>query len=464
MDTRTQLIIIISYMVLTIVLGLCSRRGGRSSHAFMGAGIGVLLCVFASAGEWMGGTSTTGVSEYGFTYGISGAWYTIANGLGIIFLAVFFAKLYRSLGKVTVSGIISRYMGERAGMVSAVLLIIVMIMVGASQLVAIGTLGQTLLGLSASVSIAILGACIILYTLFGGILAVGYTNILHMLTIYIGMGIALVVSLSNIGGMSSLHEALPAAYFSFSTIGKSKVISWIIASVLGACTAQAGIQPVLAAKDEKTAVKSSFYTALMVAPFGILTALLGMIAKVKFPDLANAKLALPALMLSLNPVVGGMVLAAILAAVLSTASPIFLASGTLFTKDIYQYFKKDVPDKTVLKISKLSTLLSGVICILIAIVLYDSTMLLDVVYFAYSIRGSIFVVLAMGIYHKRTTPGGAVTGMLATAAVGILWVAVKRITGSYPIHPEFTETYAAVLSAALFTFVFSLIRKKEHSE
>lgn len=49
-------------------------------------------------------------------------------------------------------------------------------------------------------------------------------------------------------------------------------------------------------------------------------------------------------------------------------------------------------------------------------------------------------------------------GMLATAVVGISWVAVKRITGVYPIHPEFSETYAAILSATLVTVVFSYIK------
>lgn len=456
MSTAVQTGVVAAYLALTVLLSVWSRRGGRSSRAFMGAEIGLLLCVVAGAGEWMGGTSTTGVSEYGFTYGISGAWYTIANGLGIMFLALLFARLYRSLGKVTVSGIIGRYFGRRAAMIAAVLLMIVMLMVGASQLVAVGTLGQTLLGLSAPVSIAVLGAGVILYTLPGGMLAVGYTNILHMVTMYVGMGAALAVCLRGAGGMGALHEQLPEAYFSFTTIGRSRVISWIIASVLGACTAQAGIQPILAAKDEKTAVRSSLWIAALVAPFGLMTALLGMIARVKFPELADAKLALPELMLSMNPVVGGLVLAAILAAILSTASPIFLASGTLFTQDVYRYFRKGAPERDVLRMSKLSTLLSGVVCIGVAIALYDSSMLLDVVYFAYSIRGSIFVILALGIYWKRAAPEGAVAGMLMTAFVGGFWVVYKRITGVYPIHPEFTETYAAVLSAGVFTAVFSL--------
>ena len=149
MNVSIQLIVIGAYMVLTIVIGVLSGRGARSHRSFMGANMGILLCVMAGVGEWVGGNATTGVSEYGFTYGISGAWFTMANGLGLMFLALFFAKLYRSLGKITVSGIVGKYLGERAGMVSAALLIIVMIALCVSQFVAIGTLGQTLLGLSA---------------------------------------------------------------------------------------------------------------------------------------------------------------------------------------------------------------------------------------------------------------------------------------------------------------------------
>lgn len=215
----------------------------------------------------------------------------------------------------------------------------------------------------------------------------------------------------------------------------------------------------MAAKDEKTAVKASFWIALLVAPFGLLTALLGMIAKVRFPALTDAKLALPQLMLSLHPIVGGMVLSAILAAVLSTASPILLASGTLFTKDVYQYFCRNTSEKNILWVSRISTLFSGIICMVIAIALYDSTMLLDIVYFAYSLRGSIFVILAMGIYWKRTTPNGAIAGMLMTAVIGLFWVVYNRLTGVFPIYPGFSETYASVLSALFFTIVFGIRRK-----
>ena len=101
-----QIIIIILYFAVTVLIGVLSSKKSKSSASFHGAAMGMFAIVAASAGEWLGGTATTGVSEYGFNFGLSGAWYTIANGIGVMFLALCFAKLYRSLNTVTVPGII----------------------------------------------------------------------------------------------------------------------------------------------------------------------------------------------------------------------------------------------------------------------------------------------------------------------------------------------------------------------
>jgi len=453
-----QLLIIILYFALTVGIGLYAKRQSTSSAAFHGAGLGVLMCVAAGTGEWLGGTSTTGISEYGYAFGISGAWYTIANGIGIIVLALFFAKLYRSLETVTVPGIVEKFIGLEARIVSSILLTFVMLAVGTAQVIAAGTLGVTVLGLDFTTSVLILGTGFIVYTLAGGMMAVGYTNTLHLIAMYGGMLLAAAAVLSDVGGMQVLREALPENYFNWSNIGIDKVSSWIIASILGACTAQAGIQPILAARDVKVAKQAAVITALVVAPFGLLTALLGMAARVKFPELANAKLALPALMMSQDPVVGGLVLAAIMAATLSTVSPIILACGTMITKDIYQQkINPRATDTEVLRVSRLVTGLAGAVCMAVAILMYNSTRILDMVYFAYSIRGSLFVILLLGIYWRKTSSQGAIIGMVLTAVVGLGWVLYKSVFGVYPIHPQLTETYVSVIVALVSTVVFSLV-------
>jgi SSS family solute:Na+ symporter len=259
------------------------------------------------------------------------------------------------------------------------------------------------------------------------------------------------------------------------SIGMPKVSSWIIASLLGACTAQAGIQPVLAAKDIPTAKKACIITAFVAAPFGLFTALLGMVAKVMSGkgllldtagmNVTDAKLALPTLMMNLPSVVGGLVLASILAAILSTVSPIILAAGTMITKDLYhRVLRPEATDPQVLFMSRLTTALSGMICSVGAIALVNMTAVLDIVYSAYSLRGALFIVVLLGIYWRRASEKAACQSMVLTGVVAVAWVAIKLSSGHYPISDVLTETYAAVIVAAIATVLLSFLFPKKKSE
>ena len=157
-------------------------------------------------------------------------------------------------------------------------------------------------------------------------------------------------------------------------------------------------------------------------------------------------------------------MAALLAAVLSTASPIFLACGTLFTRDIYVRLRSGAEygeDARTLRITRAATCAFGLLCIGGALLFHDSQRLLDIVYFAYSIRGSLFIILLLGMYWRKTSPRAANLAMLATSLVGLFWVVYKSAAGHYPIHPAFSETYAAMITALVFTVLGSFVWKKE---
>ena len=187
-----QFAIIVVYFLITVLIGLYTEKKSTGSDAFHGAGLGIMMCVAAGTGEWLGGTATTGVSEYGYAFGISGAWYTISNAIGIMVLGLFFAKLYRSLDTVTVPGIVENYIGAKARVVASVLLTFVMIVVGTYQIVAAVSLGVCVLCMNYNWSVIILGAGFIIYTLAGGMTAIGVPT-LCILSPYGGMIFALVL-------------------------------------------------------------------------------------------------------------------------------------------------------------------------------------------------------------------------------------------------------------------------------
>ena len=278
-----QLLIIIVYFALTMAIGILASRKTKSSDSFVGSGMGVFAIVCVACGQWLGGTATTGCSEYGFTAGISGWWYTIANGVGMLMMGLFFAEKYRKYGEVTIPGIIEKVVGPRSRTVCSILLIFVMLAVGLSQMIAAGKLGQSLLGLNFTASCCIFAVIFIVYTMSGGMDSVEATNKLHIGFMYFGMILAVVLALREMGGFGSFKstmDAIDAAegtrHFSMFGVGASKVTSWIVASVLSAGAAQASIQPVLAAKDPKTAKKACLIAAFVVIPFGFFTCMLGM--------------------------------------------------------------------------------------------------------------------------------------------------------------------------------------------
>ncbi|MCD8067242.1 MAG: hypothetical protein LUE15_08790, partial [Oscillospiraceae bacterium] len=179
----------------------------------------------------------------------------------------------------------------------------------------------------------------------------------------------------------------------------------------------------------------------------------------------DGKAGLFTLMMYLPSWAGGIIMASLLAAILSTVSPIILGAGTMFTKDIYQErLKKDATDKQVLFMGRVTTAISGVICCIGAIFLVNMSAVLDIVYAAYSLRGALFIIVLFGIYTRFASQKAACWSMVVTAVVAVAWVVIEMATGSYPIASWFTETYAAVAAAAIFTCIFSFIFKPTEME
>ena len=474
-----QLIIIILYFALTMVIGLLASRKAKSSDAFVGAGMGVFAIVCVACGQWLGGTATTGCSEVGYLYGLSGWWYTIANGIGMLMMGLFFAEKYRKYGEVTIPGIIEKVVGPKSRTVCSALLIFVMIAVGLAQMISAGNLGVSLLGINFNVMCCVFAVIFIIYTMSGGMTSVEATNKLHLGFMYFGMILAVVLAVSKLGGWNGFTSTLAAVdaeegtkHFSMTGWGASEVISQIVASVLSAGAAQASIQPVLAAKDPKTAKKACLISVLVVVPFGLFTTLLGMSARAMnyqgLLEVSNAKLAYTDLIMSFSPVVGGIILASILAAVLSTVSPIILAAATMFTRDIYaRKIKRDASDKEQTLVARIGTAVSGVFCCLLAMLLVNASTVLSLVKVAYTLRGVLFIVILFGMYWvvkgkgvSKASDKGVCIAVLVTFVCCILWFLPKLIGGSYLVSIgdfAITETYVGVILACVTILIFSKI-------
>jgi SSS family solute:Na+ symporter len=310
--------------------------------------------------------------------------------------------------------------------------------VAITQLVAGGALLAPLLGVDKWLAELIAALIFIAVITAGGLTSVAAVNIVQCVVIYVGMLLGLTFSLALVGegsilnGLSVLNSELPASFWSFGSIAPVKVSGEVLGTILSCFVAQAALTGVFAAKEEKAAVKGTKLAGILIIPIGITFVLLGMCARIHYGDALPFGLSAgPAMMLSLHPVVAGIALCGLFAAIISTGPLCFLAPTQILIRDVYTAFiNPEASDKTVLLYSRiLGIALVGLGWVLAVAV----TNILDTLFWAFALRSAIAVIVIMVAYlgSRRVSEDGAFWGLVAGIVVLIVWTLLKS---PYEIH------------------------------
>ena len=298
------------------------------------------------------------------------------------------------------------------------------------------------------------------------IYAIAVTTIFHMAMKFLGLGLAFLLGMIAIGGFDNLQAHLiktgsPQNLYNPFSVNLNYAFTLILGGILGGMAAQASIQPIFAAKDPITAKHACFLSSLIIAPFGIIVAFLGLIAKTGIffdtSTLSSPKAALTTLLTTpefIHPVFGALAISGILAAILSTVGPVNFAIVTIATKDIYHNFiNPEAKEENVLKISKKLVILVNFITIPMAIFIHDSV--LDAAYISYSIRAIGAIVIISGLYLRGwiTVSGAKMAFIGGTLAMFICIFASKF--GFFDID----KTYGAIAVAIIFIILGKFIDK-----
>ncbi len=464
------LTVILSYFLFIILVSLFTKRiASRSAADFLVAGrnMGLVACAVVVASEWLGGMSTIGVSEKAFTSGtMQPVLYNISTALGMIIIGFTVARHYRNKNVHTVSEMLETLFGKRTRSVSAIAFLVAYITLSYVQLQTCASVLGPLFEISWVNSVLISSLIITAYTYVGGMHALAITGIIHVVVMFLGTGIALFVGLDKISGFESLSLRLvelgsPDNWYNPFSGGISYALSLVVGGVLGGMAGQASIQPIFAARNVKTARNSAILSSLIIAPFGIMVALLGLMARTGFffdtAAITNPKMVLPALMTTpgfIHPVLGGLALAGILAAILSTVGPVNFAIVTIATKDIYHsLINRTAVDQKIVATARRLVILVNVITIPMAIFIHGA--ILDAAYVSYAIRAIGAIVIMLGIYKRRWISSEGVRWAFAGGTVSVLVAVMGNKFGWFSIE----ETFVGVGSAVIF-IVAGNIRSK----
>lgn len=450
-------LIMLGYFVLVVAMGLLTRKVASKSAAdylVAGRNLGVVVCAVVVAAEWLGGMSTIGVSEQAFsTSTLQPILYNISTAMGMVIIGFTVAAHYRRNNVHTVSEMIETLFGSQARSISAVAFLIAYITLAYVQLQTCASVMAPLFGISWTWAVVISAVIILIYTYAGGMHALAVTGIVYLVTMYLGLGTAFVIGLTKVGGFGGLREALvaqgaPANLYNPFSASFNSALALLVGGVLGGMAAQASIQPVFAAKDVGTARKASVLAGVIVAPFGVMTAFLALMAKtglfIPGTESLNPKQVLPTLLQTpefIPPVLGGIALAGILAAILSTVGPVNFAVVTIAAKDIYHgLINRNADDAKIIAAARKLVILVSLVTVPLAIFLRGAV--LDTAYISYAIRAIGAIVIMMALYARRlvTDLGVKLSFIIGTVAVFVTMYA--RQAGWF----EIDKTYGAVIA------------------
>jgi SSS family solute:Na+ symporter len=400
------------------------------------------------------------VAQTAYTLGFSAGWYNAAWGLGGIFVGLFVARHFRRMSVKTIPQIMGQMFGPYTRFISVICQLLVMISITALQYVAGGSILTALLPDIFTLNQGMLASCaiFIIITLFGGYWASGLTNLFNVVMIYVGIVVALVFCFTEFSGIKELLEQLPKDgtwFHPVAGLGLPRVIGYVAVMVTMATTTQAVSQICFAAKDESKAQKGFILGGIIILPAGFLCAIFGIMAAVHFPGLTGSEtaLALPKLVTGLSPLVGGIFLAALWAADISTAVGLLMGCSTLVLEDVVKkVYRKPLTGSREMLVSRLVVLLTSLLSFALALTVEG---ILATITTALALTTSFTFIVMVGIYRPKLMKRAA--GFWIVLASLVLWL-LWTFFPSLRVAPALI--YAEWLVCGLILVGFGLFAKE----
>ncbi len=453
------IVIVIAYIIMLYIVSWysskLSKKGGAIGYLLAGRGFSSYIVAVMVAGLAVGGASTVGVAESAYTQGLSAGMYNAAWAAGAIVVGLVAAARFRKLNITTIPELFGKYYDETGRVVGVIGQLIIQIVITSLQYVAGGAILTALLPQYFSFSTGMLTTAVVFVgiALIGGYWAAGLSNLINVAVIYIGVILGVVMSVNQAGGFSNIVANLPSGSHWFdpvSGVGMAVVIAWFIVMITQTHSTQAVVQISFAAKDEKAARNGFILGGLLILPIGFLCALFGIVAASQFPNLETAAMALPTVVLNLNVAVGGLTLAALWAADVSTAVGLLLGSSTLVVSDIWKkYIQPDMDEKQEQLMSRIIVLATSVITYILAMTVVG---ILKTLIIGLTLTTAYTVILLFTLFAPKLCKKSAAAWTLITGTVFLaLWVFVPAIrVVSHPIYLEWPICLITFLLVSVF--------------
>ncbi|HGM5290003.1 TPA: cation/acetate symporter ActP [Serratia marcescens] len=471
---------------LYITYWASKRTRSRQDYYTEGGRITGLQNGLAIAGDFMSAASFLGISALVYTSGYDGLIYSIGFLIGWPIILFLIAERLRNLGRYTFADVASyRLQQKPIRTLSACGSLVVVALYLIAQMVGAGKLIQLLFGLNYHVAVILVGILMVLYVLFGGMLATTWVQIIKAVLLLAGASfMALMVMKSvNFDFNTLFAEAVKVHPKGIAIMSPGGLVSDPISALslgLALMFGTAGLPHILmrffTVSDAKEARKSVFYATGFIGYFYILTFIIGfgaillVSANPAFKDATGALLGgtnMAAVHLA-NAVGGnfflGFISAVAFATILAVVAGLTLAGASAVSHDLYASVIKNgkATERDELKVSKITVVVLGLVAIALGI-LFEKQNIAFMVGLAFSIAASCnFPIIILSMYWSRlTTRGAMIGGWLGLLTAVILMILgptiwVQILGHEKPIYPYEYPALFSMIVAFVGTWLFSI--------
>jgi SSS family solute:Na+ symporter len=388
-----------------IFIGILSARKIKDASSYFvadrsGGGLVITGSLLATT---LGGSSTMGLAGLGYSKGLVGAWWLLVGAIGFLILSLWLAEKVRAYSLYTLPEILEKqYGGTSIKIVASLLIATAWLGIIAAQIIAAGKILSVIWPGHMDTLITIAGIITILYTFLGGQHSILKTDFIQSIIIIAGIAICAFMGVSASGGFSEMVEKLPSSYFSFPTSPTFTAVDLLTFLFFVGATYLVGpdiYSRIFCSRDTKVAKRSVATAAIIMIPTAFLITFIGISARLLLPGI-QPESAFPAIIMHIAPVgLNGLIMAALLAAVMSSADTCLLTTATIIVADIIHPFsKRKINEKSFLRMSRIGVIVVGLISLLIALKIKGIIASLLLGYTIYC--GGLVIPVLMG-FHKN---------------------------------------------------------------
>ncbi len=458
------------YMAGMLYIGYWSykKTSDLSDYMLGGRGLGPAVTALSAGASDMSGWMLMGLPGAMYATGLSSVWIAIGLLIGAYANYLIIAPRLRTYTEVandsiTIPDFLENRFKDRTKIlrfVSAIVILVFFTFYASAGLVSGGRLFENSFNLDYKIGLFVTVGVVVAYTLFGGFLAVSWTDFVQGCIMFIALVLVPIVAFTDVGGVTETFNTIKQVDASHLDMFKGTTILGIISFLawglgyFGQPHIIVRFMAITSIKDLKTSRRIGIGWMTISIIGAMLTGLIGIAYYAK----NNATLQDPEMVfvtfsnILFHPYITGFLLSAILASIMSSISSQLLVISSAVTEDFYKtFFRRNASDKELVFIGRLSVLVVAMIAVVLAY--HPSDTILTLVGYAWAGFGSAFgPAILLSLYWKRTNKWGVLAGMIVGAVVVIAWVQIPSLKAiMYEMVPGFFCSLLTVIVVSLLT-------------